>query len=307
MSAAASPALEKAQRRNSPRHPINVPLDVILLRSGVPENLPGRCTDLSEGGVGAMIAGELSVGQQVAVELRIPKVGVPVRARALVRYQGELRCGFEFVGLPVEQRELIRYWTYQLRNPQLNANEDANGREIQRANERAWKSESTEASQTVTASLEPVATLAPVAESGPKIKVRFRRFHFLLATILLVAGLGWWQWQRSWKELEIGAQAASGEEAPLRVSPDTMEMRIVSKVDPVYPEEARQKGIQGLTVLDAVIAADGTIMKLRPVAGDQQLAQSAVEAVRSWKFEPYQSSGRAVAVETTIAVEFRLN
>jgi len=303
MSAAASPALEKAQRRNSSRHPINVPLDVILLRSGVPENLPGRCTDLSEGGVGGMIAGELSVGQQVAVELRIPKVGVPVRARALVRYQGELRCGFEFVGLPVEQRELIRYWTYQLRNPQLNANEDANAR----ANERAGKTESAEASPTLTASLEPVSTPAPVAESGPKIKVRFRRVHFLLATVLLVAGLGWWQWQRSWKELEIGAQAASGEEAPVRVSSDTMEMRIVSKVDPVYPEEARQKGIQGLTVLDAVIAADGTVMKLRPVAGDQQLAQSAVEAVRSWKFEPYQSSGRAVAVETTIAVEFRLN
>jgi TonB family protein len=299
MSAAASPALEKAQRRNSPRHPINVPLDVILLRSGVPENLPGRCTDLSEGGVGGMIAGELSVGQQVAVELRIPKVGVPVRARALVRYQGELRCGFEFVGLPVEQRELIRYWTYQLRNLQLNANEDAN--------ERARKTEPAEAPQTVTASIEPVATLAHIAEYGPKIKVRFRRFHFLLATILLVAGLGWWQWQRSWKELEIGAQAANGEEAPVRVSSDTMEMRIVSKVDPVYPEEARQKGIQGLTVLDAVIAADGTVMKLRPVAGDQRLAQSAVEAVRSWKFEPYQSSGRPVAVETTIAVEFRLN
>jgi TonB family protein len=303
MSAAASPALEKAQRRNSSRHPINVPLDVILLRSGVPENLPGRCTDLSEGGVGGMIAGELSVGQQVAVELRIPKVGVPVRARALVRYQGELRCGFEFVGLPVEQRELIRYWTYQLRNPQLNANEDANAP----ANERAGKTESAEASPTLTAPIERVATLAPIAESGPKIKVRFRRVHFLLATILLVAGLGWWQWQRSWKELEIGAQAASGEEAPVRVSSDTMEMRIVSKVDPVYPEEARQKGIQGLTVLDAVIAADGTVMKLRPVAGDQQLAQSAVEAVRSWKFEPYQLSGRAVAVETTIAVEFRLN
>ena len=86
-----------------------------------------------------------------------------------------------------------------------------------------------------------------------------------------------------------------------------MEMRIVSKVDPVYPEEARQKGMQGLAVLDAVIAADGTVAKLRPIMGDDQLVKSAVEAVRTWKFEPYQSSGRAVAVETTIAVEFRLN
>src|SRR5215813_5005270 len=104
--AAVAPALEQAQRRDFSRHPLSVPLDVIALRSGVPENLPGRCTDLSEGGVGGMVAGELSAGQQVAVELRLPNVGVPVRARALVRYQGRLRCGFEFVGLPVEQREM---------------------------------------------------------------------------------------------------------------------------------------------------------------------------------------------------------
>ena len=292
MCAAASPALEKAQRRNSPRHPINVPLDVILLRSGVPENLPGRCTDLSEGGVGGMVAGELSVGQHVAVELRIPKVGVPVRARAQVRYQGELRCGFEFVGLPVEQREMIRYWAYRLRNPQFNGNENE-------------EEEKYEQADPVVGELATVA--AAVENSGPRIKVRFRRFHLLLAAMLLLAGLGWWQWQRSWKELEIGAQASTGEEAPMRVSPETMEMRIVSKVDPVYPEEARQKGTQGLAVLDAVIAADGTVAKLRPVTGNDQLVKSATEAVRSWKFEPYQSSGRAVAVETTIAIEFRLN
>ncbi len=114
MSAATSMALEKAPRRGSPRYPVNVAFDVIALRSGVPENLPGRCTDLSEGGVGGMVAGELASGQQVAVELRLPNVGVPVRARALVRYHGRLRCGFEFVGLSVEQQELIRYWAYRL-------------------------------------------------------------------------------------------------------------------------------------------------------------------------------------------------
>jgi TonB family protein len=295
MSAAVSPALEKVQRRNSARHPINVPLDVILLRSGVPENLPGRCTDLSEGGVGGMIAGELLVGQHVAVELRIPKVGVPLRARALVRYQGELRCGFEFVGLPVEQREMIRYWAYRLRNPPFNVSDEAE------------KPEPAEAAAVGPVSVVAPAVAAPKETSGPTIKVRFRRFHLLLATLFVLACLGWWQWQRSWKELEIGVQAASGEQEPLRVSPDTMEMRIVSKVDPVYPEEARQKGMQGLAVLDAVIAADGTVAKLRPIMGDDQLVKSAVEAVRTWKFEPYQSSGRAVAVETTIAVEFRLN
>ena len=76
MSAAPSLALEKTQRRAYPRRPVHVPLDVIALRSGVPENLPGRCTDLSEGGVGAVIAGELVPDQPVAVELRLPNVGI---------------------------------------------------------------------------------------------------------------------------------------------------------------------------------------------------------------------------------------
>jgi len=292
MSAAVAQALEQTQRRDFPRHPLSVPLDVIALRSGVPENLPGRCTDLSEGGVGGMVAGELSAGQQVAVELRLPNVGVPVRARALVRYQGHLRCGFEFVGLPVEQREMIRYWTYRLQNPQFMPQLEP-----------PQKKEAT-----IAPAVEPVATDdVPVRNTAPRIVVHRRRFYFLLGAMLLMAGLGWWQWQRSWKELEAGSAAVRDSSAPMPVPSETMEMRIVSKVDPVYPEEARRAGKQGLAVLDAVIGEDGSVSRLRPVSGDDDLLKSAEEAVRSWKFEPYQASGRAVAVETTIAVEFRLN
>src|SRR5260370_42694950 len=113
MSAARAPVLEETRERVFPRHPINVTLDLIALRSGVPDNLPGRCTDISEAGVGAVVAGELATGLQESVELRVPNVGVPVRARALVRYQSGLRCGFAFVGLSVEHREIIRHWLYR--------------------------------------------------------------------------------------------------------------------------------------------------------------------------------------------------
>ncbi|MGH9643524.1 MAG: TonB family protein [Terriglobales bacterium] len=290
MSAAIAPALETVQRRISPRHSICVPLDVITLRSGVPESLPGRCTDLSEGGVGGMVAGELSIGQNVAVELRLPSVGVPVRARAVVRYQGKLRCGFEFVGLPVEQREMIRYWSYRLQNPHFQPRAEI------------------EKEQRIDPEVYEAAATAEQPEKPPalRIKIRPRRFYSLLGAMLLMAGLGWWQWQRSWKELEVGAAAGKQADLPLAVSPETMQMRIVSKVDPVYPEDARQAGKQGLAVLDAVIDADGNVTQLRPVSGDGQLVQSAEDAVRSWKFEPYQSSGRTVPVETTVAVEFRM-
>ena len=206
MSAATSMALEKTPRRVFPRYPINVPMDLVALRSGVPENLPGRCTDLSEAGVGAVVAGELAAGQHVAVELRLPNVGVPVRARALVRYQSRLHCGLEFVGLSVEQREMIRYWVYRSAAQPVGFQE-----------EKKAATAKTEA---------PMVGAEPAAKPRRRIRIGRRGFYVLVASILALAGLGWWQWQRSWSELEKRAPAG---ESGLRVSPETIERQVVTK------------------------------------------------------------------------------
>jgi TonB family protein len=288
MSAAPSRVLETPQRGFS-RHHINVPLDLIVLRSGVPENLPGRCIDVSESGLGAVIAGELSTGQQVAIELRLPNLGLPVRARALIRYQSLLRYGLEFVGLSMEQREMIRYWVY--RSAAGHSNSENFDKDV-------YLGEENKSAGTVSS--------VDVAEAAPKpsrrIRIGRRGIYVLIAVILLLAGLGWWEWQRSWSELEENAP-----ESGLRVSPETMDKRIVTKVDPVYPEAARTAGTQGMVVLDAVIAPDGSVTRLRPVSGPDLLVRSATDAVQSWKFEPFLDSGKAIEVETTIAVDFQLN
>lgn len=294
MSAAPSLALEKTQRRAYPRRPVHVPLDVIALRSGVPENLPGRCTDLSESGVGAVIAGELVPDQQVAVELRLPNVGVPVRARALVRHQSRLRCGLEFTGLSAEQRAMIRYWVDR------SASAPVDVRDLKKEEPVAAAAIETEA---------PAPAALPAAKPRRRIRVGRRGFYVLFACTLAMAGLGWWQWQRSWSELETHAPVAESglQGSPKTVSAETMAKRIVTKVEPAYPEAARRAGTEGLVVLDVVIRPDGSVKRLRPVSGPDLLVQSATEAVQSWKFEPYLTSGQAVEVETTIAVEFRLH
>jgi len=238
--------------------------------------------------VGAVIAGELVPDQQVAVELRLPNVGVPVRARALVRYQSRLRCGLEFVGLSAEQRELIRYWVYRSASVPVDIGEF-------KKEERVVARMETEAA---------VAAAVPAAKLRRRIRVGRRGIYVLFACTLALAGLGWWQWQRSWSDLEAHAAVAESRET---VSAETMAKRIVTKVEPVYPEAARSAGTEGLVVLDAVIAPDGSVERLRPVSGPDLLVQSATEAVQSWKFEPYLTSGQAVEVETTIAVEFRLH
>jgi TonB family protein len=289
MSAVPLPAFEQTPQRGFPRHPINVPLDLIALRSGVPETLPGRCTDISEAGVGAVVAGELVAGQQVAVELRLPNVGVPVRARALVRYQTRLRCGLEFAGLSVEQREMIRYWVFRAASPPVEFKQESFDFRKEPTDE-VPKTEASVAGEEVTVA------------SSRRIRIGRRGFYSLLACVLVLGAAGWWQWQRSWNELETHAA-----ESRLRVSPETMEKRILMKVDPAYPEAARKAGTEGLVVLDAVIAPDGSVKNLRTVSGPALLVQSATEAVQSWKFEPYLSGGKAVEVETTMTVEFRLH
>ena len=332
MSAATAPALEKTPQRSFSRHPISVPVDLIALRSGVPENLPGRCTDISEVGVGAIVAAEMVPGQLLAVELRLPNVGVPVRARAVVRYQIRLQCGLEFVGLSAEQRAMIRYWVH--RSTTQRAAVPILVPKIFDEETGVAPSEGP-AVMAGPAAVEPSAVEAadakPAARSRRRIRIGRRGIYALMACVLGVAGLGSWQWQRSWNELE--KRVPDGQQA-LRVSPEIMERRIVKKVDPVYPEAARAAGAEGMVVLDAVIAADGSVKRVQPVSGPDLLVQSATEAVRSWRFEPYvdrssgdrssvnpssvnpsssnpssgdRSSGKAVEVETTIAVEFRLH
>jgi len=290
MSAATALALDRTPERVFQRHPIHTPLDLIALRSGVPENLPGRCTDISEGGVGAIVAGELTIGQQVAIELRLPNVGLPIRVRALVRYQSRLHCGFEFLGLSTEQREMIRYWIYRSA--------------VTSGGFRQFKpEEKAETANSKTKVEAAVAVVEPAARPRRRVRIMRRGIYVLLVCILALAGLGWWQWQKSWSEFEKQLTGQAG----LHVSPETMAKRILTKVDPQYPEAARRAGTEGVVVLGAVIGPDGGVKRLWPVSGADLLVRAASDAVERWTFEPYMASGRPVEVETTLALEFRLN
>jgi TonB family protein len=94
--------------------------------------------------------------------------------------------------------------------------------------------------------------------------------------------------------------------APVRVSPGVMAGQMVSRVDPVYPPEARAAGVQGAVVLHAVIDKGGLVQSITVVSGPPMLAQSALDAVRQWTYKPYLLNGQPVEVETTINVNYTL-
>jgi TonB family protein len=90
----------------------------------------------------------------------------------------------------------------------------------------------------------------------------------------------------------------------IHVKPDAL--KIVSKVPPVYPQEAKEKRIQGTVELAAVINKTGEIENLKALSGPVELQQSALEAVRQWHYEPFLLNGNPIEVQTTIKVIYSL-
>ena len=79
------------------------------------------------------------------------------------------------------------------------------------------------------------------------------------------------------------------------------------RVDPIYPTLPRQTGRAGHVELRAIIATDGSIRSLQCVAGDPLFYQSALEAVRQWRYKPTFLNGVAVEVDTHITVIYKFN
>jgi TonB family protein len=81
---------------------------------------------------------------------------------------------------------------------------------------------------------------------------------------------------------------------------------LLERVEPVYPEAARQQNIHGAVVLAALVGTDGAVRELRVVSGEPVLAKAATDAVRRWRFQPHRQDGRLVEFETQITVNFAL-
>jgi len=105
---------------------------------------------------------------------------------------------------------------------------------------------------------------------------------------------------------EPGNNASSATSQIVRVSSGVSTGLLVKKVTPKYPHDARAAGIQGVVVLRADIDKEGNIGSLELVSGHPDLAPSAIEAVKQWKYRPYLMNGAAVPFETQIQVNFTL-
>jgi TonB family protein len=92
----------------------------------------------------------------------------------------------------------------------------------------------------------------------------------------------------------------------MELTPAAAEDSLIHRVEPEYPEQARQKQIQGAVVLEARIHPDGTIESLKVTSGQPLLADAAMAAVKQWRFRQHQINGKPAEMQTTITLNFRL-
>jgi len=82
---------------------------------------------------------------------------------------------------------------------------------------------------------------------------------------------------------------------------------LIHRVEPIYPTLPRQTGREGRVELHAIIGADGAVRSLQFLEGDAMFYQSALDAVRQWRYKPTFLNGRPVEVDTHITVIYKLN
>lgn len=103
-------------------------------------------------------------------------------------------------------------------------------------------------------------------------------------------------------------QAAQQEEQPkrIRVGGNVQSAKLVHKVTPLYPREAKEARIQGTVRLNVIIAKDGAVTDVDLVEGPPELVDSAMTAVRQWVYETTLLNGQPVEVATQVDVTYTL-
>lgn len=79
-------------------------------------------------------------------------------------------------------------------------------------------------------------------------------------------------------------------------------LKLVHRVEPLYPEEARRLHVEGDVTLEATVNEKGEVADLRVIAGPALLVKAALNAVKQWKYEPPEKA----PVRMNVTIKFKL-
>jgi TonB family protein len=102
------------------------------------------------------------------------------------------------------------------------------------------------------------------------------------------------------------AMASAAAQTPIKVDSVEAQKHLTAHVDPVYPAIAKAAGVQGEVKISIVIDGAGQVVSEKVVSGPPMLQQAALDAVKKWRFMPFEVKGTATQTTTTLTVPFYL-
>jgi protein TonB len=94
--------------------------------------------------------------------------------------------------------------------------------------------------------------------------------------------------------------------APIRLHSGIKPPERLVNVPPAYPMVARVARVEGMVIIEATIDERGNVTQTRILRSIPLLDESAVAAVRQWKFSPTLLNGVPVSIVMTVTVNFKL-
>jgi TonB family protein len=91
---------------------------------------------------------------------------------------------------------------------------------------------------------------------------------------------------------------------PIRIGTNIQESRLIYRVEPVYPDEAKSARLSGKVVLSVTADEQGLISDVKVKSSDPILAESAVAAVKQWRYRPTLLDGEPVPVSFAVTILF---
>lgn len=80
------------------------------------------------------------------------------------------------------------------------------------------------------------------------------------------------------------------------------ERKVVTRVEPIYPELAKKMRIHGIVRVEATVRPNGAVKSTRVLGGNPVLVDAAQQAISKWKFEASQNESTQV-VQLTFDAE----
>ena len=78
----------------------------------------------------------------------------------------------------------------------------------------------------------------------------------------------------------------------------------VRDVDPIYPPEAREAGVEGIVILELIVGQTGDVSEVTVLRPVPMLDAAAIDAVKQWQYVPTLLNGEPVALVMTVSVNF---